>query len=120
MQQSVCNLNTDCLQLVQAAMKQAIYNLPQANRDLLEKILQFLWITSKNSTKNLMTSSNLSLIFGPCFFNIINTGTLDLGHNSTVKYMIEEYEVLFKDLFEVEDQPISSPVWKMKLIGPAH
>jgi len=49
--------------------KAFIKALPEGNRNVLQTLLDLLYLVASNSDKNLMKTSNLATIFGPCLLS---------------------------------------------------
>jgi len=86
-------------------LKKTIAMMPLNNRVLLQHIIYFLTFVASNQTLNLMTSSNLSRVFGPNLFWKKEVGQMDIQKlqatsekvNFVTEKMIQHYSSIFDD-----------------------
>mmetsp|Transcript_5683 Transcript_5683/g.21429 ORF Transcript_5683/g.21429 Transcript_5683/m.21429 type:complete len:1024 (-) Transcript_5683:620-3691(-) len=91
-------------------LKEVLSNLPNLNYIIIRYVVAHLVLVSQNQERNLMTPSNLGMVFGPVFFRKDASDSAesamvflqDLSKLSAcVKFMIENYEEVFE--MSVED-----------------
>uniref|UniRef100_A0A8C1NT68 Oligophrenin 1 n=1 Tax=Cyprinus carpio TaxID=7962 RepID=A0A8C1NT68_CYPCA len=79
------------------AVHSLVYNLPERNREMLELLIKHL---VSHSTENLMTVSNMGVIFGPTLMRAEEetvAAMLDIKfQNIVMEILIEDYDKIFK------------------------
>lgn len=107
--------------IVREIIKEKIAELPTTHYDLLEEILNLSWQITKNSSKNLMHSANLSSVLGPSIIRPpANVGAVEnlSAANNLMQLLMDEYEYLFQKSIEQAEALNKSALWKLKLYGP--
>lgn len=84
------------------AIKGLISALPQGNKCILDFLIGFLNRLSTHSEKTKMSSSNLSIVFGPCLLRPKDANVLQMVQDTTfvnrvVETMIKEYHEIFEN-----------------------
>ncbi|XP_019871131.1 rho GTPase-activating protein Graf isoform X2 [Aethina tumida] len=78
-----------------------LYKLPRANFDLLKIVIKHLQNVADKSSKNFMTASNLSVVFGPTLLRPEEetvASIMDLKfYNIVVEILIDNYDRLFNE-----------------------
>ncbi|XP_051882581.1 rho GTPase-activating protein 42 isoform X2 [Pristis pectinata] len=81
------------------AVHALVYKLPDKNKEMLELLLKHLVKVSTHSQKNLMTVSNLGVIFGPTLMRSQEETVAAMMNikfqNIVVEILIENYEKIF-------------------------
>uniref|UniRef100_A0A4W3IKR6 Rho GTPase activating protein 42b n=1 Tax=Callorhinchus milii TaxID=7868 RepID=A0A4W3IKR6_CALMI len=81
------------------AVHALVYKLPEKNREMLDLLLKHLVKVSTHSQKNLMTVSNLGVIFGPTLMRSQEETVAAMMNikfqNIVVEILIENYEKIF-------------------------
>ncbi|XP_067890156.1 rho GTPase-activating protein 42 isoform X2 [Heterodontus francisci] len=84
------------------AVHALVYKLPDKNREMLNLLLKHLVKVSTHSQKNLMTVSNLGVIFGPTLMRSQEETVAAMMNikfqNIVVEILIENYEKIFNTL----------------------
>ncbi|XP_048389469.1 rho GTPase-activating protein 42 [Stegostoma tigrinum] len=84
------------------AVHALVYKLPEKNREMLDLLLKHLVKVSTHSQKNLMTISNLGVIFGPTLMRSQEETVAAMMNikfqNIVVEILIENYEKIFHTL----------------------
>uniref|UniRef100_A0A8C1UBD8 Oligophrenin 1 n=1 Tax=Cyprinus carpio TaxID=7962 RepID=A0A8C1UBD8_CYPCA len=82
------------------AVHSLVYNLPERNREMLELLIKHLVSVCSHSTENLMTVSNMGVIFGPTLMRAEEetvAAMLDIKfQNIVMEILIEDYDKIFK------------------------
>ncbi|KTG40911.1 hypothetical protein cypCar_00000656 [Cyprinus carpio] len=78
------------------AVHSLVYNLPERNREMLELLIKHLVSVCSHSTENLMTVSNMGVIFGPTLMRAEEetvAAMLDIKfQNIVMEILIEDYD----------------------------
>ncbi|XP_057676835.1 oligophrenin-1-like isoform X1 [Corythoichthys intestinalis] len=89
------------------------HKLPERNRDMLEMLLKHLVAVCSHSQDNLMTPSNMAVIFGPTLMRAREetvAAMLDIKfQNIVVEILIEEYKKIFSHMPEDGNAPPVPP-----------
>ncbi|XP_019719861.1 oligophrenin-1 isoform X1 [Hippocampus comes] len=90
-----------------------IYKLPERNREMLEMLLKHLVVVCSHSKDNLMTASNMAVIYGPTLMRAKEetvAAMLDIKfQNIVVEILIEEYKKIFSHKPEDSNAPPIPP-----------
>lgn len=91
-----------------------VYKLPEKNREMLEMLIKHLVNVCSHSEDNLMTPSNMAVIFGPTLMRAQEetvAAMLDIKfQNIVVEILIEEYKKIFSSLPEDNSaRPVPPP-----------
>lgn len=91
-----------------------VYKLPEKNREMLELLIKHLVNVCSHSEDNLMTPSNMAVIFGPTLMRAQEetvAAMLDIKfQNIVVEILIEEYKKIFSTLPEDSSaRPVPPP-----------
>lgn len=91
-----------------------VYKLPERNREMLEMLIKHLVNVCSHSEENLMTPSNMAVIFGPTLMRAQEetvAAMLDIKfQNIVVEILIEEYKRIFCSLPEDSSaRPVPPP-----------
>ncbi|XP_015239518.1 PREDICTED: oligophrenin-1, partial [Cyprinodon variegatus] len=90
-----------------------VYKLPEKNRDMLEKLIKHLVNVCSHSDENLMTPSNMAVIFGPTLMRAKEetvAAMLDIKfQNIVVEILIEDYKKIFTCMPEDSTSPPIPP-----------
>ncbi|XP_073717241.1 oligophrenin-1 isoform X2 [Misgurnus anguillicaudatus] len=82
------------------AVHSLVYQLPERNREMLELLIKHLVSACSHSSENLMTVSNMGVIFGPTLMRAEEetvAAMLDIKfHNIIMEILIEDYSKIFK------------------------
>ncbi|XP_051748892.1 oligophrenin-1 isoform X2 [Ctenopharyngodon idella] len=82
------------------AVHSLVYKLPERNRDMLELLIKHLVSVCSHSSENLMTVSNMGVIFGPTLMRAEEetvAAMLDIKfQNIVMEILIEDYSKIFK------------------------
>ncbi|XP_063060017.1 rho GTPase-activating protein 42 isoform X2 [Engraulis encrasicolus] len=82
------------------AVHALVYKLPEKNKDMLDILIKHLQTVSTHSQKNLMTVSNLGVIFGPTLMRSQEETVAAMMNikfqNIVVEILIENYEKIFQ------------------------
>ncbi|KAL2095129.1 hypothetical protein ACEWY4_009848 [Coilia grayii] len=82
------------------AVHALVYKLPDKNKDMLDILIKHLQTVSTHSQKNLMTVSNLGVIFGPTLMRSQEETVAAMMNikfqNIVVEILIENYEKIFQ------------------------
>ncbi|KAM9450450.1 rho GTPase-activating protein 42 [Clarias gariepinus] len=81
------------------AVHSLVHKLPEKNREMLDILVKHLLVVSTHSQKNLMTVSNLGVIFGPTLMRSQEETVAAMMNikfqNIVVEILIENYEKIF-------------------------
>ncbi|KAK3523924.1 hypothetical protein QTP70_016730 [Hemibagrus guttatus] len=81
------------------AVHSLVHKLPEKNREMLDILIKHLLVVSTHSQKNLMTVSNLGVIFGPTLMRSQEETVAAMMNikfqNIVVEILIENYEKIF-------------------------
>ncbi|XP_072518821.1 rho GTPase-activating protein 42 isoform X3 [Salminus brasiliensis] len=81
------------------AVHALVHKLPEKNREMLDILIKHLFVVSTHSQKNLMTVSNLGVIFGPTLMRSQEETVAAMMNikfqNIVVEILIENYEKIF-------------------------
>uniref|UniRef100_A0AAY4BLD6 Rho-GAP domain-containing protein n=1 Tax=Denticeps clupeoides TaxID=299321 RepID=A0AAY4BLD6_9TELE len=90
-----------------------VYKLPERNREMLEVLVRHLLNVCSHSAENLMTPSNMGVIFGPTLMRAEEetvAAMLDIKfQNIVVEILIEEYSKIFSGPPEENSAPPVPP-----------
>ncbi|XP_026104673.1 oligophrenin-1 [Carassius auratus] len=82
------------------AVHSLVYKLPERNREMLELLIKHLFSVCSHSSENLMTISNMGVIFGPTLMRAKEetvAAMLDIKfQNIVMEILIEGYSKIFK------------------------
>ncbi|XP_043095606.1 oligophrenin-1 isoform X3 [Puntigrus tetrazona] len=82
------------------AVHSLVYKLPERNREMLELLIKHLVSVCSHSSENLMTVSNMGVIFGPTLMRAEEetvAAMLDIKfQNIVMEILIEDYSKIFK------------------------
>ncbi|XP_057182217.1 oligophrenin-1 isoform X1 [Triplophysa rosa] len=82
------------------AVHSLVYKLPERNRDMLELLIKHLVSVCSHSGENLMTASNMGVIFGPTLMRAEEetvAAMLDIKfQNIVMEILIEDYSKIFR------------------------
>ncbi|XP_061753014.1 oligophrenin-1-like [Nerophis ophidion] len=89
------------------------YKLPEKNREMLEMLIKHLVVVCSHSEENLMTPSNMAVIYGPTLMRAKEetvAAMLDIKfQNIVVEILIEEYNKIFSHMPEDSSAPPVPP-----------
>nr|XP_057934702.1 oligophrenin-1-like isoform X2 [Doryrhamphus excisus] len=89
------------------------YKLPERNREMLEMLIKHLVVVCSHSEENLMTPSNMAVIYGPTLMRAKEetvAAMLDIKfQNIVVEILIEEYNKIFSHMPEDGNAPPIPP-----------
>ncbi|XP_054610120.1 oligophrenin-1-like [Dunckerocampus dactyliophorus] len=89
------------------------YKLPDRNREMLEMLIKHLVVVCSHSEENLMTPSNMAVIYGPTLMRAKEetvAAMLDIKfQNIVVEILIEEYKKIFSHMPEDSNAPPIPP-----------
>ncbi|XP_072913991.1 oligophrenin-1 [Hemitrygon akajei] len=95
------------------AIHSLVYKLPEKNREILELIIRHLVNVCSHSKENLMTASNLGVIFGPTLMRPQEDTVAAMMNikfqNIVVEILIEHYEKIFQSPPEENAAPPIPP-----------
>ncbi|XP_066515540.1 oligophrenin-1 isoform X2 [Hoplias malabaricus] len=95
------------------AVHSLVYNLPEQNREMLELLIKHLVSVCSYSNENLMTPSNMGVIFGPTLMRAEEdtvAAMLDIKfQNIVVEILIEEHNKIFRGPPEESTAPPVPP-----------
>uniref|UniRef100_A0AAR2LX00 Rho GTPase-activating protein 42 n=1 Tax=Pygocentrus nattereri TaxID=42514 RepID=A0AAR2LX00_PYGNA len=81
------------------AVHALVHKLPEKNKEMLDILIKHLFVVSTHSQKNLMTVSNLGVIFGPTLMRSQEETVAAMMNikfqNIVVEILIENYEKIF-------------------------
>ncbi|KAI4877906.1 hypothetical protein NFI96_017400 [Prochilodus magdalenae] len=81
------------------AVHALVHKLPEKNKEMLDILIKHLFVVSTHSQKNLMTVSNLGVIFGPTLMRAQEETVAAMMNikfqNIVVEILIENYEKIF-------------------------
>ncbi|XP_077403746.1 oligophrenin-1 [Vanacampus margaritifer] len=104
---------SDSLDLRLSEIHSLTYKLPERNREMLEMLLKHLVVVCSHSKDNLMTPSNMAVIFGPTLMRAKEetvAAMLDIKfQNIVVEILIEEYKKIFSHMPEDSNAPPIPP-----------
>ncbi|XP_026067757.1 oligophrenin-1-like [Carassius auratus] len=95
------------------AVHSLVYKLPERNREMLELLIKHLVSVCSHSAENLMTVSNMGVIFGPTLMRAEEetvAAMLDIKfQNIVTEILIEDYSKIFKGPPEESTPPPVPP-----------
>ncbi|XP_055500146.1 oligophrenin-1-like isoform X1 [Leucoraja erinacea] len=95
------------------AIHSLVYKLPEKNREVLDLIIKHLMNVCSHSKENLMTASNMGVIFGPTLMRPQEDTVAAMMNikfqNIVVEILIEHYEKIFHSLPEDNAAPPIPP-----------
>ncbi|GLD47001.1 oligophrenin-1 [Lates japonicus] len=105
----MCAAKSDNLDFRLSEIHSLTYKLPEKNREMLEMLIKHLVSVCSHSDENLMTPSNMAVIFGPTLMRAKEetvAAMLDIKfQNIVVEILIEEYKKIFSCLPEDSTAP---------------
>lgn len=100
----MCAAKSDNLDFRLSEIHSLTYKLPEKNREMLEMLIKHLVNVCSHSDENLMTPSNMAVIFGPTLMRAKEetvAAMLDIKfQNIVVEILIEDYKKIFSCLPE--------------------
>uniref|UniRef100_A0A4W6FGR5 Oligophrenin 1 n=1 Tax=Lates calcarifer TaxID=8187 RepID=A0A4W6FGR5_LATCA len=109
----LCITESDNLDFRLSEIHSLTYKLPEKNREMLEMLIKHLVSVCSHSDENLMTPSNMAVIFGPTLMRAKEetvAAMLDIKfQNIVVEILIEEYKKIFSCLPEDSTAPPVPP-----------
>ncbi|XP_018547303.1 oligophrenin-1 [Lates calcarifer] len=109
----MCAAKSDNLDFRLSEIHSLTYKLPEKNREMLEMLIKHLVSVCSHSDENLMTPSNMAVIFGPTLMRAKEetvAAMLDIKfQNIVVEILIEEYKKIFSCLPEDSTAPPVPP-----------
>uniref|UniRef100_A0A673A558 Oligophrenin 1 n=1 Tax=Sphaeramia orbicularis TaxID=375764 RepID=A0A673A558_9TELE len=100
----MCAAKSDNLDFRLSEIHSLTYKLPEKNREMLEMLIKHLVNVCSHSDENLMTPSNMAVIFGPTLMRAKEetvAAMLDIKfQNIVVEILIEDYKKIFSGLPE--------------------
>ncbi|XP_072230857.1 oligophrenin-1 [Leuresthes tenuis] len=109
----MCAAKSDNLDFRQSEIHSLTYKLPEKNREMLEMLIAHLVNVCSHSDENLMTPSNMAVIFGPTLMRAKEetvAAMLDIKfQNIVVEILIEYYKKIFSSMPEDSTAPPVPP-----------
>ncbi|XP_022067775.2 oligophrenin-1 [Acanthochromis polyacanthus] len=109
----VCAAKSDNLDFRLSEIHSLTYKLPEKNREMLEMLIKHLVNVCGHSEDNLMTPSNMAVIFGPTLMRAKEetvAAMLDIKfQNIVVEILIEDYKKIFSYMPEDSAAPPVPP-----------
>uniref|UniRef100_A0A3Q3EZB7 Oligophrenin 1 n=2 Tax=Kryptolebias marmoratus TaxID=37003 RepID=A0A3Q3EZB7_KRYMA len=109
----MCAAKSDNLDVRLSEIHSLIYKLPEKNREMLEMLITHLVNVCSHSDENLMTPSNMAVIFGPTLMRAKEetvAAMLEIKfQNIVVEILIEDYEKIFRSTPEDGTAPPVPP-----------
>ncbi|XP_047463139.1 oligophrenin-1-like isoform X2 [Mugil cephalus] len=109
----VCAAKSDNPDLRLSEIHSITYKLPEKNREMLEMLIKHLVHVCSHSDENLMTPSNMAVIFGPTLMRAKEetvAAMLDIKfQNIVVEILIEDYKKIFSSMPEDSTAPPVPP-----------
>uniref|UniRef100_A0AAQ5YTY1 Oligophrenin 1 n=1 Tax=Amphiprion ocellaris TaxID=80972 RepID=A0AAQ5YTY1_AMPOC len=110
---SLCFTESDNLDFRLSEIHSLTYKLPEKNREMLEMLIKHLVNVCSHSEENLMTPSNMAVIFGPTLMRAKEetvAAMLDIKfQNIVVEILIEDYKKIFSYMPEDSAAPPVPP-----------
>uniref|UniRef100_A0AAQ5YZS1 Oligophrenin-1 n=1 Tax=Amphiprion ocellaris TaxID=80972 RepID=A0AAQ5YZS1_AMPOC len=109
----MCAAKSDNLDFRLSEIHSLTYKLPEKNREMLEMLIKHLVNVCSHSEENLMTPSNMAVIFGPTLMRAKEetvAAMLDIKfQNIVVEILIEDYKKIFSYMPEDSAAPPVPP-----------
>lgn len=109
----MCAAKSDNLDFRVSEVHSLTYKLPEKNREMLEMLIKHLVNVCGHSDENLMTPSNMAVVFGPTLLRAKEetvAAMLDIKfQNIVVEILIEEYKKIFSNVPEDSSAPPVPP-----------
>lgn len=109
----VCAAKSDNPDFRLSEIHSLTYKLPEKNREMLEMLIKHLVNVCSHSDENLMTPSNMAVIFGPTLMRAKEetvAAMLDIKfQNIVVEILIEDYKKIFSYMPEDSAAPPAPP-----------
>ncbi|TMS14341.1 Oligophrenin-1 [Larimichthys crocea] len=109
----MCAAKSDSLDSRLSEIHSLTYKLPEKNREMLEMLIKHLVNVCSHSEDNLMTPSNMAVIFGPTLMRAKEetvAAMLDIKfQNIVVEILIEDYKKIFSYMPEDSTAPPVPP-----------
>ncbi|XP_069002871.1 oligophrenin-1 isoform X1 [Embiotoca jacksoni] len=109
----MCAAKSDNLDFRLSEIHSLTYKLPEKNREMLELLIKHLVSVCSHSDENLMTPSNMAVIFGPTLMRAKEetvAAMLDIKfQNIVVEILIEDYKKIFSYMPEDSTAPPVPP-----------
>ncbi|XP_023266528.1 oligophrenin-1 isoform X3 [Seriola lalandi dorsalis] len=109
----MCAAKSDNLDFRLSEIHSLTYKLPEKNREMLEMLIKHLVSVCSRSDENLMTPSNMAVIFGPTLMRAKEetvAAMLDIKfQNIVVEILIEDYKKIFSNMPEDSTAPPIPP-----------
>uniref|UniRef100_A0A8C4NWJ8 Oligophrenin 1 n=1 Tax=Dicentrarchus labrax TaxID=13489 RepID=A0A8C4NWJ8_DICLA len=109
----ICAAKSDNLDFRLSEIHSLTYKLPEKNREMLEMLIKHLVNVCSHSEENLMTPSNMAVIFGPTLMRAKEetvAAMLDIKfQNIVVEILIEDYKKIFSYMPEDSTAPPVPP-----------
>lgn len=109
----MCAAKSDNLDIRLSEIHSLTYKLPEKNREMLEMLIKHLVNVCSHSDENLMTSSNMAVIFGPTLMRAKEetvAAMLDIKfQNIVVEILIEHCKKIFRHMPEDSTAPPVPP-----------
>ncbi|KAF3705890.1 Oligophrenin-1 [Channa argus] len=109
----MCAAKSDNLDFRLSEIHSLTYKVPEKNREMLEMLIKHLVNVCSHSDENLMTPSNMAVIFGPTLMRAKEetvAAMLDIKfQNIVVEILIEDYKKIFSHMPEESTIPPVPP-----------
>ncbi|XP_071316394.1 oligophrenin-1 [Trachinotus anak] len=109
----MCAAKSDNLDFRLSEIHSLTYKLPEKNREMLEMLIKHLVSVCSHSDENLMTPSNMAVIFGPTLLRAKEetvAAMLDIKfQNIVVEILIEDYKKIFSNMPDDSTAPPIPP-----------
>uniref|UniRef100_UPI0037E99F42 oligophrenin-1 isoform X1 n=1 Tax=Semicossyphus pulcher TaxID=241346 RepID=UPI0037E99F42 len=109
----MCAAKSDNLDFRLSEIHSLTYKIPEKNREMLEMLIKHLVTVCSHSEENLMTPSNMAVIFGPTLMRAKEetvAAMLDIKfQNIVVEILIEDYKKIFSNVPEDSTAPPVPP-----------
>uniref|UniRef100_A0A3Q3M4F3 Oligophrenin-1 n=1 Tax=Mastacembelus armatus TaxID=205130 RepID=A0A3Q3M4F3_9TELE len=110
----MCAAKSDNLDFRLSEIHSLTYKLPEENREMLEMLIKHLVNVCSHSNENLMTPSNMAVIFGPTLMRAKEetvAAMLDIKfQNIVVEILIEDYKTILSQRPEdISTPPVPPP-----------
>ncbi|CAJ1064237.1 oligophrenin-1-like isoform X1 [Xyrichtys novacula] len=109
----MCAAKSDNLDFRLSEIHLLTYKLPEKNREMLELLIKHLVNVCSHSEENLMTPSNMAVVFGPTLMRAKEetvAAMLDIKfQNIVVEILIEDYKKIFSNMPEDSTAPPVPP-----------
>ncbi|KAM9846580.1 oligophrenin-1 [Aulostomus maculatus] len=109
----MCAAKSDNLDFRLSEIHSLTYKLPEKNQEMLEMLIKHLVVVCSHSEENLMTPSNMAVIFGPTLMRAKEetvAAMLDIKfQNIVVEILIEDHRKIFSNMPEDSTAPPVPP-----------